>query len=171
MTKYISPAGVGLGELKDAATEKGYNDYAPDSNEETMTQNIIICDSANPEMFKMHGYVIYGLDIYINMNSELVSIFEMDDTLAHSVLKDLFSRVEEDEKNGICDGCGYDDGGSMEYFYDNYKIILSDTLDGDVTKYMSCRSISFSNLIKIAKERGYLDYDRNSSIFFSLSNS
>ncbi len=160
VTKYIGPAGVGLSELEDAATKKGYNDYAPDSNEELITQNIIICDSKNPEMFKMHGYVIYGLDIYINMNSELVNIFEMDDKLARNVLKDLFSRVEDDEKNGVCERTGYDDGGSVQYIYDDYMIILSDTLDGDVTKYISCKSIGLSNLRKTAKDHGYLDYNR-----------
>lgn len=73
----------------------------------------------------------FGGDVNITIENDMV--YDLKTALETKVITidDILEQVKMDEKYGVCDDIGmYNDGGSVEYYYNNYTILKYDSLSG-----------------------------------------
>lgn len=72
------------------------------------------------------------------------AIYDLRDALLNDkiTMKEIIQKANKDIPNAI----SYDDGGSMEYHYEDYTIIKYHTLDGNRDVYMGMKGISLNDI-------------------------
>ena len=72
----------------------------------------------------------YSGDVKITVDEKT---YELKEALENEIItvNDILEQVNTDVLYGICEETTYDDGGSVEYCYDNYTILKYNTLDGN----------------------------------------
>ena len=58
-------------------------------------------------------------------------------------MEEIITKANKDIPNAVL----YDDGGSMEYHYDNYTIIKCNTLDGNRDVYIGDKTMTLNDVI------------------------
>ncbi len=90
-----------------------------------------------------YNYTIYAYDgsVNIRINGEEYSLKEalLEDKIT---MEEIIAKANKDFPNTI----SYDDGGSIEYHYDNYTIIKYHTIDGNRDVYIGTRDMTINDL-------------------------
>lgn len=91
-----------------------------------------------------YDYTIYGYDGSVN-----IRIDSKDYSLKEALLKNKITMEEIIEKANkvFPDAISYDDGGSMEYHYDNYTIIKCNRLDGNRDVYIGTKDMTLNDVL------------------------
>ncbi len=95
-----------------------------------------------------YNYTIYGYDGSVN-----IRIDDKDYSLKEALLEnkitmeEIIAKANQDEKDGKIKADMYKDGGSMEYYYENYTIIKCHTLDGNRDVYIGTKNLRLTNVI------------------------
>lgn len=100
-----------------------------------------ILDKSETEQY---DYTIYGYDGSVN-----VRIDGKDYSLKQALLENKITMEEIIEKadRDFPDAISYDDGGSMEYHYDNYTIIKCHRLDGNRDVYIGTKDMTINDVL------------------------
>ena len=61
-------------------------------------------------------------------------------------MEEIISKANKDEKDGKIKAEMYKDGGSMEYYYDNYTIIKFATLSGNRDVYIGTKDFRLTDI-------------------------
>ena len=88
----------------------------------------------------------YGLDsVIVKINDEEI---DLKKALVNEkiTMKEIIEQAESDEKNGVIKSEMYKDGGSMEYYYDNYTIIKCNSLDGNRDVYIGIPEMNLNSV-------------------------
>ena len=74
-------------------------------------------------------YTIAG-DVTITVEQDMV--YSLEDALDQKIIsvESILNQAKEDEKYGICETALFQDGGSIEYRYNDYTILKLNSLDG-----------------------------------------
>lgn len=95
-----------------------------------------------------YDYNIYGYDGSVN-----IRIDGKDYALKEALLEDkitmeeIIAKANQDEKEGNIKADMYKDGGSIEYYYENYTIIKCHTLDGNRDVYIGTKDLKLNDVI------------------------
>lgn len=95
-------------------------------------------------------YNVYAFEghIAINLNSDSSSLTENSLSLRDALLQnkitmeEIIAKANKDIPNAV----SYDDGGSIEYHYENYTIIKCHTLDGNRDVYIGTRDLKLKDI-------------------------
>jgi len=95
-------------------------------------------------------YNIYAYEghIAINLNNDNTSLTQNSMSLRDALLQnkitieEIIAKANKDIPNAV----SYDDGGSMEYHYENYTIIKCHTLDGNRDVYIGSKDMTMHDL-------------------------
>ena len=90
----------------------------------------------------------YNYSIYAYEGSVNIVIDEQEYTLREALLENKITMEEIIAKanKDLPDAISYDDGGSIEYHYENYTIIKFHTLDGNRDVYIGTKDMTISDL-------------------------
>lgn len=98
------------------------------------------------ELKNKYDYNIYyyGLDsVIIKINNEELDLKEA--LLNNKItMEEIIEQAKSDKKNGIIKSAMYTDGGSMKYYYDDYTIIKSNSLDGNKDVYIGISEMNLN---------------------------
>ena len=61
-------------------------------------------------------------------------------------MEEIIGKADKDEKDGKITAEMYKDGGSMEYYYDNYTIIKFATLSGNRDVYIGTKDLRLTDI-------------------------
>jgi hypothetical protein len=113
-----------------------FYDKQPENEEKTH----IILDKSETEKYDYNIYVYDG-SVNILINGEEMS-------LRNALLQNKITMDEIIEKanKDFPDAISYDDGGSMEYHYENYTIIKVHTIDGNRDVYIGNKDMTIHDL-------------------------
>jgi hypothetical protein len=116
--------------------ELRFYDKQPENEEKTH----IILDKSETEKYDYNIYVYDG-SVNILINGEEMS-------LRNALLQNKITMDEIIEKanKDFPDAISYDDGGSMEYHYENYTIIKVHTIDGNRDVYIGNKDMTIHDL-------------------------
>ena len=100
------------------------------------------------ELKSKYNYNIYyyGLEsVTIKINNEE---FDLKKALAKEkiTMEEIIEQAKCDEKNGAIKSEMYKDGGSMEYYYDNYTLIKCNSLDGNRDVYIGIPEMNLNSV-------------------------
>ena len=78
-----------------------------------------------------YGLYTIGGDVTVIIEQDMG--YSLEDTLNGKIIsaQSILDQAKEDEKYGICETAFYQDGGSIEYRYENYTILKYNSLDGN----------------------------------------
>ena len=94
-------------------------------------------DMGIKQIAKLNQYdnIDYGLytiagDVTITVEQDMV--YSLEDALDQKIIsvESILNQAKEDEKYGICETALFQDGGSIEYRYNDYTILKLNSLDG-----------------------------------------
>ncbi len=73
---------------------------------------------------------VYSGDVKVTIDEKN---YELKEALENKLItiNDILEQIDMDILYGLCEKASYDDGGSLEYYYDNYTILKYNTLDGN----------------------------------------
>lgn len=73
---------------------------------------------------------VYSGNVKVTINEKT---YELKEALENKLItvNEILEQIDIDILYGICEQASYDDGGSLEYYYDNYTILKYNTLDGN----------------------------------------
>ena len=92
-----------------------------------------------------YDYTIYGYDGIVNIKIDGKDYLLKDALLENKITMDeIIAKANKD----FPDAVSYDDGGSIEYHYDNYTIIKCHTLDGNRDVYIGNKDLKLNDVIK-----------------------
>lgn len=99
-----------------------------------------IVDKKTNKNYDYNVYV-FGGDVQIVIDSKTYSL---EDALNSNkiTMDEIIAKANKDFPNAP----SYDDGGSIEYYYDNYKIIKFHTIDGNRDVYFGSESLSINDI-------------------------
>ncbi len=92
----------------------------------------------------------YNYDVYMYDGSVNIRLDGKDYSLKEALLEnkitmdEIIAKANKDFPNAV----SYDDGGSMEYHYENYTIIKCHTLDGNRDVYIGNKDLKLNDVIK-----------------------
>lgn len=96
-------------------------------------------------------YNVYAFEghIAINLNNDSLELTESSISLRDALLQNKITMDEIIAKanKDILNAVSYDDGGSVEYHYDNYTIIKCHTLDGNRDVYIGTKDLKLNDVI------------------------
>ena len=103
-----------------------FEEESIESSEQLMNQIAKEGDFDNND-FEVYSY---SGNIKVTINEKT---YELKEALENDILtvNDILEQINMDVLYGICEKTSYDDGGSIEYYYDNYTILKYNTLDGN----------------------------------------
>ena len=91
-----------------------------------------------------YDYTIYGYDGIVNIKIEGKNYLLKDALLQNKITMDeIIAKANNDFPNAV----SYDDGGSMEYHYEDYTIIKCHTLDGNRDVYIGTKEMTLNDVI------------------------
>lgn len=102
------------------------------------------------------GVYTYGGDVLITVDGDMV--YSLENALNSNILttQDLIDQAKLDEKYGICQIAYFNDGGSIEYLYNDYTILKYNTLDGNKDLFISMpQSLMPDLIINMINETNY----------------
>lgn len=94
----------------------------------------------------------YDYDVYVYDGSVNIRIDGKDYSLKEALsenkitMEEIIEKANKDEKDGKIKAEMYKDGGSMEYYYENYTIIKFHTLDGNRDVYIGTKDLKLTDL-------------------------
>lgn len=90
-------------------------------------------DSEIKVLYETDDYNVkaYGGDVDITIEKDMV--YSLEDALCENIItsNDIVDKCKSDEEKGIIKSEMYKDGGSTEYYYDDFTVLKLNTLDGD----------------------------------------
>lgn len=100
-----------------------------------------ILDKSETEKY---DYTIYGYDGSVN-----IRIDGKDHSLKTALLENIITMEEIIEKanKDFPNAISYNDGGSMEYHYDNYTIVKCNRLDGNRDVYIGTKNMTLNDVL------------------------
>lgn len=91
-----------------------------------------------------YDYTIYGYDGIVNIKVEGKNYLLKDALLQNKITMDeIIEKANKDFPNAV----SYDDGGSIEYHYEDYTIIKCHTLDGNRDVYIGTKEMTLNDVI------------------------
>ena len=91
-----------------------------------------------------YDYTIYGYDGIVNIKIDGKDYLLKDALLQNKItMEEIIAKANKDFPNAI----SYDDGGSMEYHYENYTIIKCHRLDGNRDVYIGTKDMTLNDVI------------------------
>ena len=101
-----------------------------------------ILDKSETEKY---DYTIYGYDGSVNIRIDGKDYSLKEALLENKItMEEIIAKANKD----FPDAVSYDDGGSIEYHYDNYTIIKCHTLDGNRDVYIGTKDLKLNDVIK-----------------------
>lgn len=92
-----------------------------------------------------YDYTIYGYDGSVNIRIDGKDYSLKEALLENKItMEEIIAKANKD----FPDAVSYDDGGSIEYHYDNYTIIKCHTLDGNRDVYIGTKDLKLNDVIK-----------------------
>ena len=100
-----------------------------------------ILDQSETEQY---DYTIYGYDGSVNIRIDGKDYSLKEALLENRItMEEIIEKADKDFPNTI----SYDDGGSMEYHYDNYTIIKCHRLDGNQDVYIGTKDMRLNDVL------------------------
>ncbi len=91
-----------------------------------------------------YDYTIYGYDGSVNIRIDGKDYSLKEALLENKItMEEIIAKANKDFPNAV----SYDDGGSMEYHYENYTIIKCHTLDGNRDVYIGTKDLKLTDVI------------------------
>lgn len=105
----------------------------PKESEEINLEKITVNELGNMYDYDIYYYGLENVEIKID-NTEI----DLKKALSEEkvTMEQIIEQAEKDRVAGIIVSQAYDDGGSIEYYYDKYTIIKCNSLDGDTDVYI-----------------------------------
>lgn len=95
----------------------------------------------------------YEYDVYVYDGSVNIRIDGKDYSLKQALfenkiaVEDIIAKANHDEKKGKIKVEMYEDGGSMEYHYENYTVIKCHTVDGNRDVYIGIKDLKLNDVL------------------------
>lgn len=95
----------------------------------------------------------YEYDVYVYDGSVNIRIDGKDYSLKQALfenkiaMEDIIAKANQDEKEGKIKVEMYEDGGSMEYHYENYTVIKCHTVDGNRDVYIGIKDLKLNDVL------------------------
>lgn len=95
----------------------------------------------------------YEYDVYVYDGSVNIRIDGKDYSLKQALfenkiaVEDIIAKANHDEKKGKIKVEMYEDGGSMEYHYENYTVIKCHTVDGNRDVYIGTKDLKLNDVL------------------------
>jgi len=100
-----------------------------------------ILDKSETEKY---NYTIYAYDGSVNIKIDGKEYSLKEALLENRItMEEIIKKANEDFPNAV----SYDDGGSMEYHYENYTIIKCHTLNGNRDVYIGTKSMTLNDVL------------------------
>ena len=94
-----------------------------------------------------YDYNIYGYDGIVNIKIAGKEYSLKEALLENKItMEEIIEKASKDEKDGKITAEMYKDGGSMEYYYDNYTIIKFATLSGNGDVYIGTKNLRLTDI-------------------------
>lgn len=94
-----------------------------------------------------YDYTVYGYDGSVNIRIDGQDYSLKEALLENKItMEEIISKANQDEKEGKIKAEMYQDGGSMEYHYENYTIIKCHTIDGNRDVYIGTKDIRLTDV-------------------------
>lgn len=91
-----------------------------------------------------YDYTIYGYDGSVNIRIDGKEYSLKEALLENKItMEEIIAKANKDFPNAV----SYDDGGSMEYHYENYTIIKCHRLDGNRDVYIGTKNMTLNDVI------------------------
>ena len=87
---------------------------------------------AKPNQYDNIDYGLYTIAGDVTITVEQDMVYSLEDALDQKIIsvESILDQAKEDEKYGICETALFQDGGSIEYRYNDYTILKLNSLDG-----------------------------------------
>ena len=87
---------------------------------------------AKPNQYDNIDYGLYTIAGDVTITVEQDMVYSLEDALNQKIIsvQSILDQAKEDEKYGICETALFQDGGSIEYRYNDYTILKLNSLDG-----------------------------------------
>lgn len=87
---------------------------------------------AKPNQYDNIDYGLYTIAGDVTITVEQDMVYSLEDALDQKIIsvESILNQAKEDEKYGICETALFQDGGSIEYRYNDYTILKLNSLDG-----------------------------------------
>ena len=119
--------------------------YAKDSTDSYKVYKIL--DNSETDKY---DYNIYGYNGIVNIKIDGNEYSLKEALLENKItMEEIIGKENKDEKDGKITAKMYKDGGSMEYYYDNYTIIKFATLSGNRDVYIGTKDLKQIDVILI----------------------
>ena len=117
--------------------------YAKDSTDSYKVYKIL--DNSETDKY---DYNIYGYNGIVNIKIDGNEYSLKEALLENKItMEEIIGKENKDEKDGKITAKMYKDGGSMEYYYDNYTIIKFATLSGNRDVYIGTKDLKLTDVI------------------------
>lgn len=94
-----------------------------------------------------YDYNIYGYNGIVNIKIDGNEYSLKEALLENKItMEEIIGKADKDEKDGKITAEMYKDGGSMEYYYDNYTIIKFATLSGNRDVYIGTKDLRLTDI-------------------------
>ena len=116
--------------------------YAKDSTDSYKVYKIL--DNSETDKY---DYNIYGYNGIVNIKIDGNEYSLKEALLENKItMEEIIGKENKDEKDGKITAKMYKDGGSMEYYYDNYTIIKFATLSGNRDVYIGTKDLRLTDI-------------------------
>ena len=116
--------------------------YAKDSTDSYKVYKIL--DNSETDKY---DYNIYGYNGIVNIKIDGNEYSLKEALLENKItMEEIIGKENKDEKDGKITAKMYKDGGSMEYYYDNYTIIKFATLSGNRDVYIGTKELRLTDI-------------------------
>ena len=116
--------------------------YAKDSTDSYKVYKIL--DNSETDKY---DYNIYGYNGIVNIKIDGNEYSLKEALLENKItMEEIIGKENKDEKDGKITAKMYKDGGSMEYYYDNYTIIKFATLSGNRYLYIGTKDLRLTDI-------------------------
>ena len=117
--------------------------YAKDSTDSYKVYKIL--DNSETDKY---DYNIYGYNGIVNIKIDGNEYSLKEALLENKItMEEIIGKENKDEKDGKITAKMYKDGGSMEYHYENYTIIICHTVDGNRDVYIGTKDLKLTDVI------------------------
>ena len=116
--------------------------YAKDSTDSYKVYKIL--DNSETDKY---DYNIYGYNGIVNIKIDGNEYSLKEALLENKItMEEIIGKENKDEKDGKITAKMYKDGGSMEYYYENYTIIKFATLSGNRDVYIGTKDLRLTDI-------------------------
>ena len=95
-----------------------------------------------------YDYTIYGYEGNVNIRMAGKD-YSLKEALSENriTMEEIIAKANQDQKEGKIKVDKYEDGGSIEYHYENYTIIKCHTLEGNRDVYIGTKELKLKDVI------------------------